>query len=1441
MPQGTTITLGTLIADGNIEVVPQDETYTFSDIWLEKTASGVVDNPKYSKTTTIDSNFANNKDTVTVTPEYSRTTTVIVTDGDKPAKTGYYKLLFKAGDFGNFGTDNDTAKTVYVLQDAGLSLKDLYEYQTEGRPDSKIPVVTPKTGYVFKTWNNGTDNIDVTTDTNVIAGDATYTAKYLPEIKNVTQSGWNITANIDKGFVPDDNNSEISVTISDPTSPNGEKKINIPSTNITIDPNGKITITIPEDEIPNLDGKPINVVITDKGDPTITEKGTTTANYSADITVKFTSDAVDFKNGDPAKATEKTATIKYGAKIADFPTISNADVNGTKYYISKYTVPAELLAPNANNKLTQDELDDLMIKPSTNSITIPVVFNKYHKVTFVAEANKVTFAPTDKTEIYILEGGKLKAGQEENEAQATEKSVPTPSVTNKVYVLDGWKDNKTPANEYKDEETGEIAVDKIKEVTIDAPITFTAVAKAISFVPIEDGDIVPAGFVTITFESGNNGTFDDFKDEPNKKVATKFAVDPNSNVKIGDLITSGNIKVKPNTTYTFNNDEWVKKGNENTTTPAEIYNNNTVINSNFENGATDVTLVPKYGRTQGEKESDGEEDEKGYTTVIFRAGSHGTLKSVDTTTQPQKYVDSRTLKLLSDTTSKWKIQDLEVKLPEVNVNTDWKHTGWKKLVPKPEVNHVVFAGDQTEIDEKHIFEAKYLPNLGTPTQDGWNIDVALPGDFTTTDENNITITLVDEDGNPINGPDGQPITGTVVTDDDGNKKIKVNVPTDNIPSLDGKKVGIKISENDPGNNNPPSVTTDPIPYDGNVIVKFTTTISTFTDGTNIQNTEKEVKVPYGSKLGNNLPNITEDSVDGNTKYKIRDYDFGKAKPLTPDEIVDEVIAPNSKTLVIPVNVNEYVKVTFEVDSSLKDKVELSKDKVEPSKDITYYVTKGSTLDNAEEINLPDKMLEVPTATLKAGAEKLEFSHWSIKGDEKTKLQTGEIYEYEIQKPTTFVWNGNGDNIPQGYGTIYVVHKTIDGELLRPEREIVKENVSFGEEVEISLDRSEDKTPYQLIRILINGKAYDFDDATDVIPVNVDREEITVEYIYNDLRANKVVVKYVDENGNSIPNMNDVTISENLQLGDPYNAQDYIVDIAGYKYVDLAPNSAPIKGIFAGENLVILLEYHKDIEPEKPIEIDENQDDMDYSTGIEFGKLPSPKGAIKQEAKVLRWGRYMIGDHLSNFNPNQSLTRAEAAQIIYNMVREDGNLPEGKIVNLYGDVNKNDWFYEAVTSMTEKGIFEGYKNNFMPEKALTKAEWITVLIRLRKEELAKGGKNWYDPYVNRANEIGWLSIYDKDVDYNTEIIRAEVANVTNKALGRTSDKLYIRDNVNNFKTFGDVKPSDWFYEDVVNATTSYYFDEFDGKWIDHEREDKTLYNNKVLDFDNQKFEVIKESK
>ena len=102
---------------------------------------------------------------------------------------------------------------------------------------------------------------------------------------------------------------------------------------------------------------------------------------------------------------------------------------------------------------------------------------------------------------------------------------------------------------------------------------------------------------------------------------------------------------------------------------------------------------------------------------------------------------------------------------------------------------------------------------------------------------------------------------------------------------------------------------------------------------------------------------------------------------------------------------------------------------------------------------------------------------------------------------------------------------------------------------------------------------------------------------------------------------------------------------------------------------------------------------------------------------------------------------------------------------FSDVKQGDWYYETVTEMTEKGLFEGKGNNlFCPDDTMTRAEFITVVLRIvfpDKSLSPLPGEPWWKPAYDLAvdRNIIYNTTYEcSEQVFNAPMPRQEMANI-----------------------------------------------------------------------------------
>ena len=187
--------------------------------------------------------------------------------------------------------------------------------------------------------------------------------------------------------------------------------------------------------------------------------------------------------------------------------------------------------------------------------------------------------------------------------------------------------------------------------------------------------------------------------------------------------------------------------------------------------------------------------------------------------------------------------------------------------------------------------------------------------------------------------------------------------------------------------------------------------------------------------------------------------------------------------------------------------------------------------------------------------------------------------------------------------------------------------------------------------------------------------------------------------------------------------------------------------------------------------------------------------------------YLVGYPGNLFGPDNNMTRAEAAQMFYNLLL-DKNVA---ITASFKDVPSDAWYAKAVNTLASLGMIVGVgADKFAPDRAITRAEFTTIAMRFTNGIL--GGENifpdvaesdWFYDYVIGSIQYGWISGYpDGTFGPNNTILRSEVTAIVNRMLGRSADKDYVEDYKENLMLFTDLSSSHWAYYDIMEATNAH---------------------------------------
>lgn len=199
--------------------------------------------------------------------------------------------------------------------------------------------------------------------------------------------------------------------------------------------------------------------------------------------------------------------------------------------------------------------------------------------------------------------------------------------------------------------------------------------------------------------------------------------------------------------------------------------------------------------------------------------------------------------------------------------------------------------------------------------------------------------------------------------------------------------------------------------------------------------------------------------------------------------------------------------------------------------------------------------------------------------------------------------------------------------------------------------------------------------------------------------------------------------------------------------------------------------------------------------------------------------YLSGYGGGIFAPERNMTRAEAAQMFYNLLLDK----DVDITVSFSDVPDGAWYSDAVNTLASLGMIKGVGDNkFEPDRSITRAEFTAIAMRFTKG--TADGENsfsdvsaddWFYAQVVGSAKYGWISGYpDGTFRPNNTITRAEVTTIVNRMLGRVADESYIDAHMSGLTIFTDVPNEYWGSYDIIEATNAHDFEKVDGaeNWV-----------------------------
>ena len=227
----------------------------------------------------------------------------------------------------------------------------------------------------------------------------------------------------------------------------------------------------------------------------------------------------------------------------------------------------------------------------------------------------------------------------------------------------------------------------------------------------------------------------------------------------------------------------------------------------------------------------------------------------------------------------------------------------------------------------------------------------------------------------------------------------------------------------------------------------------------------------------------------------------------------------------------------------------------------------------------------------------------------------------------------------------------------------------------------------------------------------------------------------------------------------------------------------------------------------------------------FSVTPTVVLADPSVTGVTRWLNttdhmaYLSGYPGGTFGPDNSMTRAEVAQMFYNLLLDQ----DVEVTKTFDDVPANAWYTKAVNTLASLDIISGVGDNkFEPERSITRAEFTAMAMKF-----AVGGEegenifsdvdedDWFYKAVVDSIQYGWINGFSDGTfrPYKT-ITRAEVVTIVNRMLGRSADEDYVDHYMDQLRLFPDVAEDYWAYYQIVEATNAHDYrkDDSTESWL-----------------------------
>ena len=189
--------------------------------------------------------------------------------------------------------------------------------------------------------------------------------------------------------------------------------------------------------------------------------------------------------------------------------------------------------------------------------------------------------------------------------------------------------------------------------------------------------------------------------------------------------------------------------------------------------------------------------------------------------------------------------------------------------------------------------------------------------------------------------------------------------------------------------------------------------------------------------------------------------------------------------------------------------------------------------------------------------------------------------------------------------------------------------------------------------------------------------------------------------------------------------------------------------------------------------------------------------------------YIVGYPDGNVKPEGNITRAEVATIFFRLLTDESRNEFWSQTNNYSDVSEDAWYNNAVSTLSNAGIIDGYEDGtFKPDGNITRAEFATIAVRFFEatydgEDLFSDiAGHWAQDYINEAANAGIVDGYPDGTFQPQQLItRAEAMTMVNRTIDRHPHEDHL---LADMIVWPDNPETAWYYEQVQEATNSHEY-------------------------------------